>query len=410
MEIVLHQQPPFSPIVVGSGSYVADDQGAVRAFLRQLETSPLATERAYKKEIRRFLAWLLHTGYAPGDALRSLTVIDLEDYFRFLRSPVALPKTGQDGRGCWKGAAPLSASSLEHAKNLLAIFFDKLQDYEQTPGQPFRATNPVRAIGRVVAAPRADRQPGERAKVKSDAGTEKILEPEDIRHILATIEAMPRDTPREQEHYHRTRWTVLLAYHSWMRLSELARLQMGDFELDRDGFWRIYVHPSKHEKDGVFIDAFPALMDALVAYRRSLKKMPYPFRGEKDPAILPVLVKRIQPEPVRTLLPHGAWRVEEQPSVSKPLGDRAIFNVLKGVFRAAAATASTPWQRTRLSAASPHWLRHSGVTHALNAGMDPRYVSSQARHRDLKTTFKTYDHGLDPESRRREAGKIAGQE
>ena len=396
----------FSPVVVASGAFVADDQGAVRAFLRQLETSPLATERAYKKEIKRFLAWLLHTGYTPGDALRSLTVIDIEDYFRMLRSPAFLPKTEQDDGGYWKGPAPLSPASLEHAKTLLANFFDKLQDYEQAPGAPFRSTNPVRAMGRAVAAARGIRQPGERAAIAAETNSEKILAPEDIKLILATLEAMPRETVRAQAHYRRNRWVLLLAYYSWLRLSELTRLQMGDIELDREGFWRMYVHPSKHETQGVMIDVFPPLMEALVDYRTSLKKMPFPFRGERDPAILPIVDKRIQPEAVRTLLPHGAWRVEEQPPVLKQLTDRAVFDILKTTFRAAAESAGTPQQRARLRSASPHWLRHSGITHALNAGMDPRYVSAQARHQDLKTTFKTYDHGQDAEARRREAGKL----
>jgi integrase/recombinase XerD len=320
-----------------------------------------------------------------------------------------LPKTEQDGGGYWKGPAPLSPASLEHAKTLLANFFDKLQDYEQSPGSPFRTTNPVRAMGRVVAAARGIRQPGERAAVAAETNSEKILAPEDIELILATIDAQSRETDREQAHYHRNRWAVLLAYHSWLRLSELTRLQMGDFELDREGVWRMYVHPSKHEAHGVMIDAFPPLMDALVTYRRSLNKMPYPFRGERDPAIRPLVNKRIQPEAVRTLLPHGAWRVEEQFSVSKPLTDKAVFDILKTAFRSAAETARSPQQRDRLRAASPHWLRHSGITHALNAGMDPRYVSAQARHQDLQTTLKTYDHGQDAEARRREAGKLTAR-
>src|ERR1035437_5645043 len=110
MEIELRQNQLFSPVVATSGSFVGSDQGAVRAFLRQLETSPLATERAYKKEIKRFLAWLLHTGHPPGMALAGLTVIDIEDYFRFLRSGTALPKTQQEGNGHWKRPAPLAAT------------------------------------------------------------------------------------------------------------------------------------------------------------------------------------------------------------------------------------------------------------------------------------------------------------
>jgi integrase/recombinase XerD len=406
MEIVQTQHHLFNPVVVGSGAYVANDQGAVRAFLRQLETSPFATERAYKKEIRRFLAWLLHVGYVPGDALRSLNVIDLEDYFRFLRSPALLPKSAQDGNGHWKGAAPLSPSSLEHAKTLLSVFFDKLQDYEAEPGIPFRTTNPVRAIGRVTAAHREERQPGEFAPIRELSDQEKILEPEDIALIRAIIAAMPRTTDRELTHYHRTRWVFALTYSTWLRLSELANVQMGDFWFDKEGLWRLYVHPSKHEQQGRLIDVLPGLMEELEIYRKSIGLMPFPIKGERQPAILQAGHTKRSVAPIKTVLHTGAVRVEEQPDIYKKLGERAIFEVLKSLFRAAAEQSRTPWQRSRLRAASPHWLRHSGITHALNAGMDVRYVSSQARHKGIKTTLETYDHGLEVEARRREMGKL----
>jgi integrase len=51
-------------------------------------------------------------------------------------------------------------------------------------------------------------------------------------------------------------------------------------------------------------------------------------------------------------------------------------------------------------------LRHSGITHALNAGMNVRYVSAQARHKDMKTTLKTYDHGMDPDARREQMRRL----
>ena len=408
MDLIATQHHLFNPVVVGSGAYVANDQGAVRAFLRQLETSPLATERAYKKEIRRFLAWLLHVGYVPGDALRSLNVIDLEDYFRFLRSPTPLPKSAQDGNGFWKGAAPLSPSSLEHAKTLLAVFFDKLQDYEAQPSVPFRTTNPVRAIGRVTAANREERQPGEFAPVRELGDQDKILELDDIALIRATITAMPKDSERERTHYHRTRWVFALTYMTWLRLSELANVQMGDFWFDKEGLWRLYVHPSKHEQQGRLIDALPGLMEELEIYRKSIGLLPFPIRGERHPAILQAGRTKRSVAPITTVLHTGAIRVEEQPDIYKKLGERAIFDVLKALFRAAAENSRTPWQRARLRNASPHWLRHSGITHALNAGMDVRYVSSQARHKGLKVTLETYDHGLEVEARRREMGKLMG--
>jgi integrase len=413
MENQVAQGQIFNPVAVASGTYVDGDQAAVRAFLRQMETSPLATERAYKKAVRCFLVWLLHTGYAPGNALATVNLADIENYFRFLRSSTPLPKTAEEGAGCWKGPAPLAAASLEHAKTLLANFFDKLCDYETAPGVAFRTTNPVRAIGRVVPARRELRKPGEVAPIADSDGTEKVLLPEDVDLILESIEAMPKETDRQLFHFHRCRWVFLLAYRSWLRLSEIARLQMGDFRFDQNGAWRLYVHPSKHQQEGVLIDVLPGIMEALQVYRQSLGMMPYPVNGEPHSAILQVSRKKIEMPPVVTALklrngePSGGVRIEAPSPAYKPLTERAIFGILEKVFRNAAAMATTPWQRGRLMEASPHWLRHSGITHALNAGMDPRYVASQARHKSLKTTLSTYDHGLDVEARRREASKLS---
>lgn len=407
MQIELRQNQLFSAVVATSGSFVGSDQDAVRAFLRQLEHSPLATERAYKKEIKRFLAWTLTAGFPPGETLAGLSVLDIEDYFRFLRSPVPLPKAEQDGGGFWKRPAPLSRASLEHAKTLLNGFFEKLTDYEIAPGQAFRATNPVAAIGRVTAARREARQPGEFAPIAGQGSAKKFLPEEDIAHILATIDALPRETERQVAHFQRNRWVFMLAYRSWLRLSELARLQMGDFFFERDGVWRLYVHPSKHEPEGRLIEVLPGLMDALVDYRLANGLMRYPIRGERSPAVLQLNDKRRPVDPVRTVLASGAVRIEEQPEVRAPLSERALFNILKTTLRAAAATSKTPWQKKRLAEASPHWLRHSGITHALNAGLDPRFVASQARHKDIKTTFEDYDHGLRPEQRQVEMGKLA---
>lgn len=407
MQIELRQNQLFSPVVATSGSFVASDQDAVRAFLRQLENSPLATERAYKKEIKRFLAWTMASGFPPGETLAKLTVIDIEDYFRFLRSPAPLPKAEQDGGGFWKRPAVLSKASLEHAKTLLNGFFEKLTDYESQPGKSFRTTNPVSAIGRVTTARREVRKPGEFAPIAGNEGEEKYLPEEDVAHILATIDAMPQENERQVTHYRRNRWVFILTYRSWLRLSELARLQMGDFIFERDGVWRLYVHPSKHEPKGRMIEALPGLMEELEVYRMAVGMMRYPIRGERSPAILQIGDKKRQVEPVKTVLATGAIRIEEQPDIRAPLSERAIFDILKTTFQAAAATSKTPWQKKRLSEASPHWLRHSGITHALNAGLDPRFVAAQARHKDLKTTFKVYDHGLPAEQRRIEMDKLA---
>lgn len=405
MELTSTAKPIEGALIQALG----DDRTAVQAFVNRLGLGPLGTERAYAKEVRRLLAWLANADYPVGHTLGTLTTQDMEAFFAFLRSATPLLKEGEPG-AFWKKPSPLAATSLEQVRSRLSVFFDMLSNYEVAPGVTFRSGNPMTNLGRVAAVRREPRRPGERVEVEGEEDLEHVLPVEDIQLVMLAIEQLPQETDRQKKVYERGRWVFHLAYYSWLRISELARLQMGDFEF-KEGLWQIYVWPSKHAKKGAMIDALPPLMDALAQYRRSLKKMTYPFRGESGPAIIPMVERLIPQSPIKTILRSGAERVEEQPPVLKPLTERAIFNILKSLFTLAAGCAQTEAQRARLSEASPHWLRHSGVTHALNSGMDARYVVRQVRHKNGgRTTFKIYDHGFDPTKRKAqmEVGLRAG--
>ncbi|MCX7177046.1 MAG: site-specific integrase [Proteobacteria bacterium] len=337
-------QTPVARLALTPGSVLPaahDDAWAVSVYFADLALAPLTTARSYKGEVSRFMTWLNHVGYPPGNVLASLGV--------------------------------------------------------------FRHSNPVAAMGRVVAARREPRKPRERVEIEGEEDLEHLLSLEDIHFVLVSIEGMPRESPRDEKHYQRCRWLFRLAYLSWLRISEISRLQMGDFEF-KEGGWRLYIWPSKRATKAAVIDVFPQTMDALADYRRSLGKVAYPFTGDGDPAVMAISKRKITEKietPLRYLdgSPTGIIRVEELPSTTKQMTERALYAVLKQVFLNASRVA-TGEQAARLGEASPHWLRHSGITHALNKGMDPRYVARQARHKGILTTLGVYDGGLTPEMRR----------
>ena len=62
----------------------------------------------------------------------------------------------------------------------------------------------------------------------------------------------------------------------------------------------------------------------------------------------------------------------------------------KVIFDKAANRMETddPAAAARLRQATPHWMRHTGVTHAMESGASPRYVQAQARHSSLNVTAK----------------------
>lgn len=406
MENALTQ--PAAGILAQQGfAGISTDADAVAAFVSKLKLNAKATERAYLKELRRLLVWMQHAGY-PAGSLAKIGTQDLERYFAFLRSHEGLPKT--DG-GWWKMARPLSPSSLNQARLRLNVFFKKLTGYEVAPGIQFRVTNPLDNIGQVAPTRREKRKPGERIAVAGEERLERSLSIEDIEFVMETIEHMPQASKRQQQHYHRCRWLFRLAYFSWMRISEIARLQMGDFEY-RDGIWQIYIWPSKHDKKGRFIEAGDRLMEALAVYRKSFGKPAFPFGRETWPAVMAVIDKKLQI--AGTSIPMldrfgnltGAHRVEPGSTTPVPMTERSLYAVIKQIFLNAAMATKNRDQAKRLEQSSPHWLRHSGITHALNAGLDPRYVSLRARHKQLLTTLNTYDKGLEIEERKRIAAML----
>ena len=244
MELVSTQQAAEGSVIQALG----DDRTAVKAFLGRLALGPLGTERAYVKEVRRLLAWLAYAGYSVGHSLAQMTGEDMQAFFAFLRSGTALSKPEEDG-GYWKKASPLAAASLEQVKSRLHVFFEMLENYEVAPGVMFRSSNPLKALGRVAAVRREARGPGERVELEGEEGLEYVLPVEDVQFVMRSIERMPRQTAREVAHYERDRWVFHLAYYSWFRISELARLQMGDFEF-KDGFGRYMSGPRSMQGRG----------------------------------------------------------------------------------------------------------------------------------------------------------------
>lgn len=107
-----------------------------------------------------------------------------------------------------------------------------------------------------------------------------------------------------------------------------------------------------------------SLLAALQRYRSHCGLPPLPLPGEATP-----LVGRVN-----------------QPGKLDTLSDKAIYLIVKQVFRLAAER--EPAQAERLAAASTHWLRHTAASHQLEAGVPLLVVSQNLRHASIQTTRK----------------------
>jgi site-specific recombinase XerD len=335
---------------------VADDEHAIRIFLDSYGRRSAHTVRSYEKECRRFLLWLFATRDPRPALLPDVTVSDINNYLAFLSNPRPFAEHFLKAHG-WEHQpfrGPLATESVKHCITVLHKMFDALRNLRASANQPYCLFNPV-----VLAH-------GGIAGTSQEDEIEEALTPEEWAAVQAAVENLPRESIRDVKHYHRSRWLTQLLYRTWLRRSEASRLKMGSFEPSADG-WNIRLTGKGAKKAKIV--ATTKLMAELKIYRTSLGLPPLPSPGESRPAVLAVTGR------------------------DKGITDQAIYLLCKVIFQKAAdlIEGDNPQGAQRLRLATPHWMRHTGVTHALEAGAHMRYVQAQARHSNLSVTAR-YDH------------------
>jgi integrase/recombinase XerD len=122
------------------------------------------------------------------------------------------------------------------------------------------------------------------------AKTRQVLERGFWQAVKTSIDAMPRDTARAQEHYARLRWLISLLYLMGLRISEVVSNPMGGFfrRRDRDGQDRWWLAiTGKGDKERL-LPATTELMAELARYRRHYGLAALPYGGETTPLLLPI--------------------------------------------------------------------------------------------------------------------------
>src|SRR5471030_3219152 len=198
-----------------------NDIDAVKAWLARVADKKTTFE-TYRKEAERLLLWCAIERAKP---LSSLTHEDWLLYKEFIKQPRPAARwVSAEGRKyprahrAWRPfAGPLSATSQRQAAIILNALFSWLVNAGYLAGNPLTLSRNRKARG----APRVTR----------------YLDDDIWSAVKETIEAMPRESPRQVEHYHRLRWLFSVLYVCGLRISELIGTTMGAFfaERDRDG-------------------------------------------------------------------------------------------------------------------------------------------------------------------------------
>jgi site-specific recombinase XerD len=341
-------------IIEAKKDAVTDDE-ALAVFL-QSHASSEHTMRSYETQCRRFLLWVRSTRTSSPALLPTVRISDANAYLEFAASgrvfsAEVLERWGFKEQPFRK---PLSKTSIAHMVTVLNSWFDAMREMQVTPSQAYCSFNPFKLAHA-------------KSKVQETDVLEMAFSDIEWNFVEQAIEALPRKTDRDHKHYHRCRWVIHLLYRTFLRRDEAVNLRMSDFEPSQGG-WGIKL-VGKGDKSANII-ATERLMAEFGIYSHHLGLSALPSPSETDPVVQAVTGK------------------------NRSITAAALYLICKQVFTEAAdiaESANEPYCAMRLRKASPHWMRHTGVSHAMEAGVNPRYVQAQARHASLGTTAR-YDH------------------
>ena len=323
---------------------------------------------SYRREAERLLMW----SNWIGRDLPGLMVEDVLMYKAFLRDPQPVeqwclqiePRLLPDGKEnpLWRQVRRVprllergepnpawrpfvSGLSPAAAKLSITILFGL---FEHLAAIGYLHANPLRAANK-------------RTRKTTKRGQERYFDDAAWSALMGWIEGMPKEEPRDAAHYWRTRFLFRLLYLTGLRRFELAKASTSHLRFQRGQWWLDVIGKGGLE------DAVPLPVDAIEAikeYRESTGRPALPQIGTDDPLLMDVT---------------GAGR---------PLGDRAIYAIVKEVCRRTAAyvEVENPELAKQIRAGSTHWLRHTAATHQIEAGVDPLIVQANLRHASFGTT------------------------
>ncbi len=348
---------PAEPSGQGAHIDVSSDAEAVGQWLAEFRASP-QTLRAYRREAERLLLWLGERSVGLGELRRQ----DLDAYEAFLAAPQPSERWVGPSRPRhspqWRPfRGPLSPASRRQSLVILQGLFAWLVEAGWVAHNPFRLMRDKRR--------RLDNRQGR---------VERYLERPLWDWLWQWLERSLEEGVGAKARFHHARRRMIFgfAYLLAPRISEMAATRMEDFAM-REGLWWWQVVGK-----GGKLAHIPVPQDMqrlLVEWRTVLGLRPMPEPGEDTPLLRGLNGRR-------------------------GLGDNQLYRLIREAFGDAAealeAEQGGQGEVQRLRQATPHWLRHTALTHQAQAGVELRYLASTARHARLDTTAR-YLHAEDEE-------------
>ncbi|MBD3894372.1 tyrosine-type recombinase/integrase [Halomonas sp. ML-15] len=331
----------------------SNDVEAVAEWLQEYRHSP-ATWRAYRKEAERLLLWLGERNLRLDQLRRD----HLAEFDAFLADPqpashwlgAPRPRSSPEWRP-FRG--PLSAASRRQSLVILQGLFAWLREAGWVDHNPFRLMRDKRR--------RLDNRQGR---------IERYLERPLWEWLWGWLNR-PLDegaSARQRFVWQRRRLLFGFAYLTAARIGELADAKMADIMILEDRWWWSVTGKGGKRAE---IPLPPAACELLAEWRQALGLAAMPMAGEPG-----ALLRGLDGQ--------------------RPLGANQLYRLIKQAFAAGADALEEEGGQPRrlrdmaprLRKASPHWLRHTALTHQAQQGVELRYLALTARHARLDTTAR----------------------
>jgi integrase/recombinase XerD len=335
-----------------------DDSQITQAFVQKYRTRP-STERAFRKEVTRFLFWCKLQGLTYSKVRTS----HLSQYLEFCATvgkrypqfvgPV-VPQFLSNGmpNPKWKPfLRSLTPQGVSYASVVLQTFFKYMCDAKYLYGNPWKllSDDEKRPAPQLAAADRA-------LVIQT-----KSLSSDAVRILLQEIDDLRYGSELEQKHQPRASFLFRFLFCTGARRSELANAKMTDIkELSPGRFaWKVI---GKGNKEG-WVALGPNLIEHFKQFRLSLGLAALPQPDEKGPLIPDVR------------------------NTNRPLTGDAIYKIVKStlILIADKLELSHPTVAAQLLKATTHWTRHTFGTELAKRN-SPFLTRDQMRHSSMSTT------------------------
>lgn len=335
-----------------------NDTQAVMEWLNEYIDSP-QTWKAYRRESERLLLWLSSQHLSLMDINRET----LRRYEAFLANPQ--PKEQWVGPSkprahpAWRPfRGVLSPASRRQSLVILQGMFAWLVEARWVSHNPFR-----------LMRDKSRRLNNQAARI------ERYLESDLWMWLWRWLNEAQVEEKGSRAYFEqaRRRFIFGFAYLLAPRINEMADACMGDFQRSEGRWWwHVVGKGSKVARIPLPDD----MLDCLGQWRQALGLSQYPSALESEASALRAL------------------------DGQRGLGHNQLYRLIKATFKQAAQSLEeangSPQHVAALRQATPHWLRHTSITHQAQSGISLRHLAESARHARLDTTSR-YLHNEDSE-------------